>query len=69
MFENGRVPILSGKEFIKLLSNNGFYKDRCSGNHFVMKKDDKTIVVPYKNKDMNRQMTLRLLKDAGLWNE
>ena len=64
---NNRVPILSGKQLIKLLVSHGFIDDRCSGSHHIMKKDRLTVSVPHKGKDLNRPMILKILKQAGLW--
>lgn len=59
--------VLTGKELVKLLMENGWTVDRISGSHYIMVKGDKTISVPvHGNKDLPQGLLNKLLKQAGL---
>ena len=51
------------KDFCKMLGKNGYSLARINGSHHIYKNNDKTIVV---NKDLNRMVCRRLIKDYGL---
>jgi predicted RNA binding protein YcfA (HicA-like mRNA interferase family) len=58
---------MNGKDLIKLLVGNGWKLDRINSSHFILKKDDDTIVVPvHGNKDLPKGTLERLLKDGGI---
>ena len=77
-----KLPILSGKELIKILSKIGFQHIRTRGSHAVLNKEDKekgkiTIPVPLHNelakgtlKSIMNQVGINLeelLKLMGKW--
>ncbi len=41
-----RLTNIKSKEVVKILQKQGFQIDRQSGTHVIMKKDNKTVVVP-----------------------
>jgi len=58
---------MNGKALIKLLIEKGWKLDRIRGSHFIMKKDDRTLVVPvHGNKDLPKGTVKNILKDGGL---
>lgn len=58
---------MTGKEIVKLLKQNGWYVERIHGSHNIMKKVDKTIVVPvHSNKDLPTGLQNSIFKQAGL---
>ena len=60
---------LTSKEIIKLLIQNGFIEIRCgNGSHRKMfnPKTNKTVIVPYHNKDLKRGTEQSILKQAGV---
>lgn len=58
---------LTGKQFVKLLLEDGWVVDRISGSHYIMAKDDKTVSVPvHADRDLPTGLLNKLLKQAGL---
>jgi len=59
--------VLTGKQLVKLLLEDGWTVDRIAGSHYIMVKDGKTISVPvHDNKDLPTGLLNKLLKQAGL---
>lgn len=62
-----RGMVLTGKQLVKQLMEEGWTLDRISGSHYIMVKGDKTISVPvHDNKDLPPGLLNKLLKQAGL---
>lgn len=64
-----KLPALSGPEVIEALEQAGFYVDRISSSHHVMKKDGHPFVVtvPVHGRKAIKRGTLgRIIRDAGL---
>jgi len=59
---------MTSKEMIKYLKKNGFVIDRQRGSHIILKSGatDKTVTVPYHNKDLKKGTEQSILRDAGL---
>lgn len=53
------------REFKRVLTDNGYALERCNGDHWIFKKGDSTISIPYK-KEINKMMAARLLKENSL---
>lgn len=59
--------VLTGKELVKRLMEEGWTPDRISGSHHIMVKGDKTVSVPvHENKDLPPGLLNKLLKQTGL---
>jgi len=58
---------VTGKQFIKLLQQNGWRLDRVEGSHHILAKGEKTISVPvHSNKDLGKGLLHALMKQGGL---
>lgn len=58
---------MTGKELIKRMLNDGWYEERVQGSHHVMKKGNKTEVIPiHGNKDLPTGLVNAILKRTGL---
>lgn len=57
---------MKGSELIKLMEKDGWYVERVNGSHHVMKKGDKTEVIPVHNKDLPKGLLNVILKRTGL---
>lgn len=57
---------MKGKELVKLLMQDGWTLDRISGSHHVMKKGDKTEIIPVHNTDIPKGLANTILKRTGL---
>ncbi|MBI5225121.1 type II toxin-antitoxin system HicA family toxin [Candidatus Micrarchaeota archaeon] len=67
------LPILSGQELVRILCKNfGFFKDRISGSHCLLKGlrngKMKTIPVPLYN-ELGKHLLSRILKEAEISRE
>lgn len=63
------LPSVSGKDVVKALEKLGFYLDRVSGSHHVMKKANpgRTAPVPvHGNADLPKGTLRNILKQAGI---
>ncbi len=57
---------MKGKDLVKLLKSNGWELDRIHGSHHVMKKGDKTEIIPVHNTDLPPGLANAILKRTGL---
>ena len=57
---------MKGIELVKELKKNGWIVDRTHGSHYVMKKGDKTEVIPVHNKDITIGLLIAIKKRTGL---
>ena len=58
---------MSGKETVGLLLDHGWTIDRINGSHYIMIKEDKTLVVPvHGNRDLKPGLLNAILPQAGL---
>ncbi len=62
-----KFPVVSGKQFLKFLQNQGFQKIRQKGSHIVMRKDGiaRPLVVP-NDKEVSIGVVKNNLKTAGI---
>ena len=59
--------VLTGKQLVKLLLEDGWTLDRIAGSHYILVKGEKTISVPvHGNKDLPQGLLNKLMKQAGL---
>lgn len=67
-----KLPRLSGKEVIKILSKQGFIATRQKGSHVILKKEnnDKTLVtvVPL-HSELDRGTLLEIIRQCGMKKE
>ena len=63
-----RLPVLSGKELIKLLSKAGFQIVRQKGSHVSLAKDQYKAIVPLHD-ELAKGTLLGILKQCGLGRE
>ncbi len=57
---------MKGSELVKELKKNGWKVDRIHGSHYIMKKENKTEVVPVHNTDIPKGLLNAILKRTGL---
>jgi len=63
------LPILSGKEIIKVLSKAGYYVVRQRGSHIRLHcKEKKPITIP-NYKSIDRSLLRKILRDAQISDE
>ena len=60
-----RLPVLSGREIIKMLEQRGFEQVRQRGSHVVMRKGTVGCVVPL-HTEVKRGTLIGILRQAGL---
>ena len=59
------LPVISGKDVVKILCKNGFIVRRQTGFHIIVKREKRQVVVP--NHDEIDRGTLRsIIKQSGL---
>lgn len=67
-----KLPALSGKEVVKILSQIGFETKRQKGSHIILIKPAssfrKIVVVPL-HKEIDRGTLLEIIRQAGLTKE
>ncbi len=57
---------MKGKDLVKLLKQDGWHVERINGSHHIMKKDDKTEIIPVHNTDIPIGLLNKILKRTGL---
>ena len=67
-----KLPRLSGRELIKILSKCGFRISRQKGSHVILVKESKTgkkcVVVP-NHQEIDKGTLLEIIRQAGLTRE
>ncbi len=63
-----KLPVLSGKELIKVLKREGFQTVRQRGSHVSLRKGEFRTVVPL-HSDLSKGTLLGILKKCGLTKE
>ena len=67
-----KLPRISGKDVIKVLSKVGFVPARQKGSHVILKKETKegtkTTVVPLHN-EVDRGTLLEIIRQSGMAKE
>lgn len=67
-----KLPVLSGRDVIKILKKIGFEEKRQKGSHIILAKetDDgkKAVVVP-NHKEIDKGTLLEIIRQAGLKRE
>ena len=59
--------VMTGKQLVKRLIDEGWKVDRIAGSHYIMVKGKETISIPvHDNKDLPTGLMNKLLKQAGL---
>ena len=58
------LPVISGKDVVKILCKNGFIVRRQTGSHIIVKREKRQVVVP--NHDEIDRGTLTIIKQSGL---
>ncbi|TRZ86689.1 MAG: type II toxin-antitoxin system HicA family toxin [Methanosarcinales archaeon] len=65
----GKLPVLSGREVIKILKKIGFEPARQKGSHIVLVKmvsESKRAVVVPNHKEIDQGTLLEIIRQAGL---
>jgi predicted RNA binding protein YcfA (HicA-like mRNA interferase family) len=57
---------MTGKDLVKLLKEHGWQVDRVHGSHHVMKKGNKTEIIPVHSTDIPTGLLNVVLKRTGL---
>ncbi|MHB1709634.1 MAG: type II toxin-antitoxin system HicA family toxin [Thermoplasmataceae archaeon] len=65
-----KLPVISGRDFIKVLNKLGFQEKRQKGSHIILirEKDQLSISVP-NHKELDRGTMNSLMKSVGLSRE
>ncbi len=50
---------------LELFVRSGWTLDRTRGSHFILKKDEKTVVIPVHCKALGKGIESKLLKEGG----
>ena len=62
-----KLPIVSGKEVVRVLTKNGFYIKRQKGSHIILRRNDPFSQVTVPNHPVLDRGTLRsILNQSGL---
>ena len=67
-----KLPVLSGREVIKILSKQGFTVARQKGSHIILVKESKDgkngVVVP-NHKEIDKGTLLEIIRQSGMAKE
>lgn len=61
-----KIPALKPKAVIKILERAGFIFVRQKGSHRIYLKNNRTITIPYHNKDLRKGTLKAIIKQSGL---
>jgi len=51
---------------IRALERNGFFIHHTTGSHYILKKENLRVTVPYHNKDLKPGTLASIIKQAGM---
>ena len=63
-----KLPLLSWREVVKVLTKAGFQAARQKGSHLILIKDEHVVPVP-KHKEIKRGLLMEIIAEAGLTRE
>lgn len=63
-----KLPLLSWREIVKILTKAGFEVVRQRGSHLILVKDELIVPVP-KHEQIKRGLLLAIIEEAGLTRE
>jgi predicted RNA binding protein YcfA (HicA-like mRNA interferase family) len=63
-----KLPVLTSKEFLKILQKIGFKIDHISGSHYILRNpaNNKRITIPFHLKDLPPGTVNSILKSVGV---
>lgn len=61
-----KLPALKAKQIIKALERNGFYVHHVSGSHYILKRENFRVTVPYHNRDLKPGTLKSIIEQAGM---
>lgn len=61
-----KLPVLKPKRVIKALERGGFQVHHTTGSHYILKKDNLRITVPYHNRELRPGTLASIIKQSGL---
>jgi predicted RNA binding protein YcfA (HicA-like mRNA interferase family) len=62
----GKLPAVKPKKIIKALERGGFYVHHVTGSHYIMKRGNQRVTVPYHNKDVHPRLLASIIQQSGL---
>lgn len=63
----GKLPIISGKNLLKILKSHGYKMIRQKGSHVFIEKDDLSTIIPvHSNEDLGKGLLKSILNDLEL---
>lgn len=66
-----KLPRISGKKLISILSDCGFHVRRIKGSHYFLRHEDgrSTVIPVHSNEDLGPGIVSKILKDCELQKE
>jgi len=62
-----KLPVVTPKQLIRVLSRLGFFRDHSKGSHFIFyHQDGRRAVVPMHSRDIPKGTLLGILKDIDI---
>jgi predicted RNA binding protein YcfA (HicA-like mRNA interferase family) len=65
----GKLPALRPRQVIRALERFGFHVHHVSGSHYILKKDNLRVTVPYHNRDLKSGTLKAIIEQGGLTTE
>ena len=61
-----KLPAVKPKMVVRALKRNDFKIHHTTGSHYIMKKENLRVTVPYHNKDLKPGTLASIIAQAGL---
>ena len=62
----GKLPVISGDEFVKAVDHIGYHWDHTEGSHMILLNENgRRLVVP-RHKELGPGLLRKLIREAGL---
>ena len=64
-----RLPVMSGRRFVRVLEAIGYYWDHTEGSHMILMHSSRSRLSVPNHRELRRGLLRALIKDAGLTRE
>ena len=69
MMSSGRLPVISGVQFVRVIERIGYYRDHTEGSHMMLVHPERRRLSVPNQRELGRGLLRALIRDAGLTRE
>ena len=66
MMSSGRLPVISGMQFVRAMERIGYRRDHTEGSHMILVHPNRRRLSVPNQRELGRGLLRALIRDAGL---